>query len=243
MKLLFLLPLIVFSRGHKSAFNSFSVIPEDTSIVIHQLDGNTAEWPKEKFKTDNETKMSYAVDNDNQTLFLAIIISDKTIQKKVLQNGMNLYIDIKGKKKENNGIEFPVKIEDVSSVEKMKLFGFGDGEPVLQNLRAEGSANIAIAWDSDLVIHLEYNIPLKMLAETLTDLNDRKISIGWKLKEDAMPASNNPTVRTTSRIVAVPAGSRPALDRNVGSNNNYNTLPQPNTNKAQSIWTTHTIIF
>jgi hypothetical protein len=56
-------------------------------------------------------------------LFLAVSISDKNIQKKAVQEGMNLYIDIKGKKKENRGIEFPAKIEDVPSVEKMRLFG------------------------------------------------------------------------------------------------------------------------
>lgn len=112
----------------------------------------------------------------------------------------------------------------------MKLFGFGDGEPLIQSLRAEGTANIAMAWDSDFVVHIEYNIPLKMLGESLADLNNKKISIGWKLKENSMPANNPPPVRTTSRIVAVPAGTRPPLDRNVGTNQN-DRLPQTNTIK------------
>ena len=242
MKILFLLPLIVFSGGHKSTINFFSLIQEDTTAIIHQLDGDLAEWPKEKFKTDEETKMSYAVDNDKQTLFLAVSISDKNIQQKVLQDGMNLYIDTKGKKKENKGIEFPVKIGDMTSVQDTRLFGFGDGEPTIQGLRAEGTANIAIAWDNSNVIHIEYNIPFKMLEETLADLNNKKIGIGWKLKESAMPITPSQNVTTTSRIVGVPAGTRPPLDRNVGSNQN-NRLPQTNPNKAQSIWTTHTIIF
>lgn len=62
--------------------------------------------------------MSYAVDNDNQALFLAVSIPAKRIQTKVVQEGMHLYVDIKGKKKENRGIEFPVRIEDVPSIEK-----------------------------------------------------------------------------------------------------------------------------
>lgn len=231
----------MFSGGHKSAFNFFSLVPEDTTAIIHQLDGNTAEWPKDKFRTDNETKMSYAVDNDNQTLFLAIIISDKTIQKKVLQDGMNLYIDMKGKKKENRGIEFPVKMEDVTSVENMKLFGFSDGEPVIQSLKTEGSANIAIAWDIDFVIHMEYNIPLKMLDETLADLTNKKISIGWKLKESPMPTTTSQNVTTTSRLVAVPAESGPIRNRNV-SNVNRNPAPPPTPNKTPSFWTWYTLI-
>lgn len=241
MKILFLLSLIVLCRGRQSVFNFFPLNQEDTTVIMHQLDGNMAEWPKEKFKTDDETKMSYAVDNDNQTLFLAVRISDKNIQKKVLQDGMNLYIDMKGKKKENRGIEFPVKIEDASSVEKMKLFGFGEGEPLIQSLRAEGSANIAIAWDSSLVINIEYNIPLKILGETIADLNNKKISMGWKLKESGMPTVTSQNVTTTSQLVAVPAGREPINNRNVP---NTNRIPAPPStpDKTTSFWTWHTII-
>jgi hypothetical protein len=242
MKVLLLLPLLVFFRTNKPPENSSSVFQKDTTLIIHVLDGNTAEWPVEKFKTDEETKMSYAVDNDHQTLFLAIIIADQGIQMKIMQDGMNLYLDTKGKKRESRGIEFPLKMENLASVVNMKVFGFNNTEPFVQDIKSEGAANIAMTWDSGNVIHIEYNIPLKMLEETLADLNKKKISIGWKLKENEMPGNNTTPVRTTSTIVAVPAGSRPPANRNVGLDQK-NTLPQPTTNKAQSVWTTHTILF
>ena len=69
MKILFLLPLIVLCGSHQSTINFFALIKEDTTVIIHQLDGDMVEWPKEKFKTDEETKMSYGVDNDNQPSF------------------------------------------------------------------------------------------------------------------------------------------------------------------------------
>ena len=251
MKILFLLPLIVFSGGHKSTINFFSSIQRDTTVIIHQLDGDMAEWPKEKFKTDDETKMSYAVDNDDQTLFLGVSISDKSIQQKVVQEGMNLYIDIKGKKKENRGIEFPVKMGNNASIENMKLFGFGNGEPFVQSIKAEKTANIAFAWDSAFVIHIEYNIPLTMLEKTLDELKNKKISIGWRLKESEVPIIASQTsqpVTTTTRLVAVPSGSQPSVIRNPPNLNNNvrnvnnNPAPQPNSNKGQAFWTSHTII-
>jgi hypothetical protein len=93
-----------------------------------------------------------------------------------------------------------------------------------------------------------------MLEGSVTELNNKKISIGWKLKENGMTSNNNdqslsspsqPVSTTTTRLVAVPAGSRPTTTppiRNSTTTPN-NTLPQANTNKVQSIWTVHTIIF
>ena len=91
-----------------------------------------------------------------------------------------------------------------------------------------------------------------MLESSATELNNKKISIGWKLHESEMPGNNtaqpistsSQPVSTSTRLVGVPAGSRPpTYNRNVGpSQNNIpsqtNTIKQP-----QSIWTTHTIIF
>ena len=63
-----------------------------------------------------------------------------------------------------------------------------------------------------------------MLDETLADLNNKKISIGWKLKESGMPTATPQIVTTTSRLVAVPADSGPIRNPNV-SNINKNPAP------------------
>ena len=179
MRIFFLLPAIsLLANSNYSHLKFSSTFQRDTTIISHLLDGNTAEWPPEKFVIDKSTKMEFAIDNDNQTLFLAINIPDRSIQKKVMQEGMNLYIDTKGKKKENKGIEFPVKMENISNTENMKLFGFSNAEPFIQNIKTEGTANIAIAWDSSSVLHIEYNIPMKIFEENLSELNNKKISIG-----------------------------------------------------------------
>ena len=254
MRIFFLLPAISMLANSNYSYIKFSsTFQTDTTIITHLLDGNTTEWPTEKFATDKATKMEYAIDNDSRTLFLAINISDRSIQKMILQEGMNLYIDTKGKKKENKGIAFPVTMENISSTENMKLFGFSNAEPFIQNIKTEGTANIAIGWDSSSILHIEYNIPLKIIEGDLSQLNNKKISIGWKIEENKITSSNatqpsNNTAQptsTTSRLVGVPAGSRPPPTPPVRSSGSTQNDPfaQPNTGKTQSIWTTHIIVF
>ena len=254
MRIFFLLPVIgILVNSNYSHIKFSSTFQTDTTIITHLLDGNTAEWPIGKFATDKATKMEYAIDNDNQTLFLAINIPDRSIQKKIIQEGMSLYIDTKGKKKENKGIEFPVKMENNSSTENMKLFGFSNAESFIQNIKTEGTANIAIAWDSSSILHIEYNIPLKIIEEDLSELNNKKISVGWKIEENKMPSdnmaqpSNNTTqpISTSTRLVGVPAGSKPPPSPPIRSSGSTqkDSFDQSSTGITQSIWTTHIIIF
>jgi hypothetical protein len=135
----------------------------------------------------------------------------------------------------------------------MKLFGFSNAEPFIQNIKTEGTANIAIGWDSSSILHIEYNIPLKIIEEDLSELNNKKISIGWKIEENkttssnaAQPSNNTAQpVSTSSRLVGVPAGSRPPPTPPVRSSGPTQNDPftQPGTGKTQSIWTTHIIVF
>ncbi len=255
MRIFFLIPVIsILANSNYVHLKFSSTFQTDTTIITHLLDGNTAEWPAEKFATDKATKMGYAIDNDSQTLFLAINIPDRSIQKMILQEGMNLYIDTKGKKKENKGIAFPVRMENISSTENMKLFGFSNAEPFIQNIKTEGTANIAIAWDSSSILHIEYNIPLKIVEEDLSALKNKKISIGWKIEENKMPSNNNvqpsnntsQPVSTTTRLVGVPAGSRPPnppVTPNRSGPTQNDPFAQSSTGKTQSIWSTHIIVF
>jgi hypothetical protein len=138
---------------------------------------------------------------------------------KMMRMGMNLYIDLKGKKKENRGIEFPIKREGESGfggggfgnnnqssdqnqqgnnqqrggfdkkamrsryaiyMLSMKLFGFTDDEPTPQELQRDGSVNLNYSWDSTDVMYIEYLVPLKLLGDA-TSLNQKTISLGWKI--------------------------------------------------------------
>ena len=79
------------------------------TLINHQLDGRVNEWPAQKFETDPTTQFKYAIDNDKQNLYLVLSITGIREQLRLMHQGMNLYLDPKGKKKEGKGIEFPVQ--------------------------------------------------------------------------------------------------------------------------------------
>jgi hypothetical protein len=273
MKILLLLPVIAWPGLFDHSPVHFLPIPaNDTAIINHVLDGSTAEWPDEKFEKDKETEIRYAVDNDKQTLFLALRIPATNTQMKIMRQGMNLYIDLKGKKKEGRGIEFPVKSEgggfssdapdnrqntdrqrvaDMIAMRSsmalnlifMKLFGFSDAEPQKQGLQIENSANILFSWDSSNVMHIEYAIPLNMLDENISSLNQKNIGIGWKIEGSELPTDNN-LVQGTTTLVSVPAGSGRNSSRNPPPVSNNNPSGSTNFDKAmkeQFFWTKYTI--
>lgn len=239
----FILPIIsLVTISNISPVEFSAVVNTDTTLITHTLDGHIAEWPEEGFVVDKATKMRYAMDNDKQMLFLALNVPDKTLQQKIMQNGLVFYVDTKGKKKENHGVEFPLGMNNNPNIEMMKVFGFA-GESVPQHIKTAGTINIALAWDTLYVMNIEYHLPLAMLNSTADELNNKKISIGWKINEgEQMPANAAQPVSSTSRIVAVPAGSRPSNNRSTGPTLN-NASQQSSTVRPQTIWSSHTITF
>lgn len=239
MKIFFLFPVIsLLNASNYPDLRFSSISPVDTLLITHTLDGNIAEWPAEKFATDKATNIRYAIDNDSQNLFLAINVSGKNEQQRIMQQGMSFFIDVKGKKRENRGVQFPLGLEYGFTIENMKVFGFGSGEPLQQNVKTEGTINIAIALDTSYTLSIEYNIPLKMIETSVAELKDKKISIGWKINE----VVNTTPTKVTSRIVSVRVTSNtPTPNRNTAPTPRTDPV-QSNSQKAQSIWTTYTII-
>ena len=114
MKTLVLAPVIILLNYYlkNPGFNSCAPLSRSAdTAVVHVLDGKTGEWPAEKFQTDLPTAIRYAADNDEQYLYLALVIPNFNTQLKIVRQGMELYLDAKEKKKEAKGIEFPVKEE------------------------------------------------------------------------------------------------------------------------------------
>src|SRR5688572_4879050 len=172
------------------SFSSFTNAVTDTSGIIHKMDGVSDEWPADRFITDKETGIRYAFDNNAQYLYITMKIVDEPEQAKIMEMGMRLFIDLKGKRKQNLGVEFPVKKDNIRSDldglrmmlsldPKMKLFGFTESGSPEQNLETGGDINIAFGWDSTQAMNIEYLIPLTMLEQEVASLDQKIISIGW----------------------------------------------------------------
>lgn len=276
--------ILFLANSHARDIIKKTNLVSESDTISHVLDGSTSEWPVTKIEQDKETNIKYAIDNDEQDLFLALIVPDFRTQMKMMRLGMKLFIDMKGKKKENRGIEFPVKRDEAdysggfsgnnqnnnqeeNSQENdqqrkfdkkrirnsmalnliyMKLFGFSSGESLNQGLQMEGSAQIAFAWDSADVMHIEYLLPLKLLKEQVAELNDKNISIGWQINGIDI-ASNSSSSFGNSSFGGSGGGGRGGrgggFNRGGGGNSsNFPSADRQRMSEPQSFWTKYTFI-
>jgi hypothetical protein len=104
MKLVFISFLMIVSItvfSQKDARQSYQpAIP----IVI---DGDPSDWRTE-WMLDQDGKFLYNVGNDNGNLYFRIKISDDLTQQKIALFGLNLRLDVNGKKKGKIGLKYPV---------------------------------------------------------------------------------------------------------------------------------------
>ncbi len=81
--------------------------PPPSKIIV---DGDIKEWGDSLRYYNSEKKLNYAIANTKDTLYMAIRISDRSEQKRVLGAGLTFSMDPKGKKKETFSITFPLNL-------------------------------------------------------------------------------------------------------------------------------------
>ncbi|MFI5128620.1 MAG: hypothetical protein ACHQFX_01460 [Chitinophagales bacterium] len=259
MKPLFIVPWLslIYISTTKIRHTVIQGTTLDSAVITHTLDGLVNEWPADRFTTHKETSVRYAADNNSVDLYLAISLPSPAWQAKIMKAGMSLYIDLNGKKRESRGVEFPIVNEDspdlppgkntdintirsmmILNLIKLKLFGFSDNAPPYQELTMPGSVNVAYGWDSAQVMHIEYRIPISVFGDPAT-LNQKNISIGWKLHAVPTPPQSPAVASTSTRVVGVRPGTRPS-----GASNT--TTPATNTrnamNEEQRFWGKYVIV-
>lgn len=72
------------------------------------IDGDLREWGDSLPYYNEDKHLNYALANDQETIYMAIRIVDRSEQIRVLRAGLTFSIDTHGKKKESSSITFPV---------------------------------------------------------------------------------------------------------------------------------------
>ncbi len=216
--------LVLFSfRSPVARHNSISSTSTDTVKVMHVPDGDISEWPGDKFAQDKETEIWYAVDNDATALHIAMKIPNTKTQVKLMRQGMDLYIDVKGRKREATGVSFPMKIKQAGSggfnprqmaaeteskpemkefrqsmaanLIFLKSFGMDGQDDMIQPLAKEKGVSLGYAWDEADVMYIEYSVPVTLLGGNAA-LAGKKISLGCKINGIDIPTSAPSTTAT-----------------------------------------------
>lgn len=73
------------------------------------IDGVNSEWSLPYTYMDSKAKIEYTFSNDRENLYITMKSGDKATQMRILNGGMNVWIDLSGKKTKTTGISFPLQ--------------------------------------------------------------------------------------------------------------------------------------
>lgn len=101
----FALSVAAFTIANAQNSKTANLQPPPVNVMI---DGNLKEWGDTLRYLNDEKKLPYTIANDRENLYVAIRINDRTEQARVLNAGLTLSIDTRGKKKETFTMTFPL---------------------------------------------------------------------------------------------------------------------------------------
>lgn len=207
-----LLPTTTFAQD-KTVANKLQ--PPPSNIIV---DGNLKEWGDSLRYYNQDKQLNYALANDQDNLYMAIRINDRSEQIRVLRAGLTLGIDTRGKKKETFTMTFPVsdqssqgmaenamdlqggnndvKQEDrddlvkakLTKLREIKVTGFKDIESETMTTSNTYGFKVAIDYDKDGNLVYEAAIPLKFFHAD--DLSKNEWAFNFKINGITRPGQD-----------------------------------------------------
>lgn len=211
---------------------------------------------------DNSTKCIYSIANDASTLYIGIKATDRLQQMKIIQGGMEIWIDDKAKKNKTAGIKFPVgggnlempsrrsnepdpkELRQQAKLRmlRMELTGFKDGLNGDQSIYSSAYIKPVMEWDDKENLTYELAVPFNALGEDIA-ANLSNISIGIFIKGLKMPEGVGGSMPAGGPPGGMPAGGPPGGMRPGGGGGR--TMPDQNQLenmfKDNAVWTKYTI--
>lgn len=258
--------LLFLSLSVTNASNVLANEACDTLPYQHTTNGELDDWDPASFDIHELSGIRFATENDKEKLYIAMYITDQSVQKRIAQAGMQVMIDAKGKKRESTYIEFPVRKDPLSEMPAsdlqaqnqsfterlaasmlfLKKKGFRDQ---LQDIEMELAGRVSdimlsFGWDERNVLYIEYEIPLKRIA-AVENLVGKEITVGFKLNaQESLPLPPKPVTPIGSfnaKLVGVPAGSGPPVSRTTSTQNANPTPANKILQPQQLFWMKHVL--
>lgn len=176
------LAVLLLAAGHRlSAQQSHFASTPPT------IDGKATEWDT-PLQTDEKTHLKYAVLNDARTVYLRLKTADPGTQRRLLFQGLTVWLDSTGRQREQFGVKFPLggrmgdgvrayvegaeaepaaqarMAESVAGMHEMQLLKYkGSLEPSLVENHTLLGIHAAAAFDADHNLVYELAVPLRLL--------------------------------------------------------------------------------
>jgi len=161
---------------------------------------------------DKKNKFYYQFANNEEKLYVHLVVTDETVQKKILTFGFTTRIDTTGKKKEKLGVHFPLqdknkrppkrshdgeddfyikKYELTQKLTLAKLTGFeGKRSERTINIHEEGRVDLDMKFNKQGHLLYKLTIPMKMISASFNTANNPVLSVCFEtgyLKSSEMP--------------------------------------------------------
>lgn len=207
MKARFLLLMVTLA----SVFQVVAAGNQSTYKTQVNVDGVNSEWKSPLPRFNQSTGLSYDIANDERNIYMIIRVADTTSQRQILQNGLEVWINQDGKKKNTTGITYPMAADKAKTGSKVNLQpGYRpDGFPknineltltgfLLENGRQPVKGcpvKVAIRKDSSDCIVYELAIPFNTFYKEQLEKEDlkNKFYIGFVVK--GVPVTNEDDMR------------------------------------------------
>ena len=144
-----------------------------------------APLPPVKMHYDGDAKTGYSVINTDKLLKVRLWIADSQQQRKIMENGLELWVDTKGKKNKTTGIIYPLpalslskgaSLQSIAARQKeIKLVGFSEDLNGIQNQHHPSGIDISLRIVRD-TLYYEAQIPLSLVPGISGD--NTRVSIG-----------------------------------------------------------------
>ena len=169
-----------------------------------RIDGQRSEWTG-RFQIPKGEKFALGVSHDKNYLYVAVSSIDRGLQRQLALNGLTIWLDAKGRKRQNLGFKFEGMIsggqrpdryqrgqyQDAGSRGRDSRFNLskmfkGDLTLIMLDAKAGKSLGpadlLATANSQDETLFIEYQIPLALLGEDF-DMN-KKLGLGLESISD-----------------------------------------------------------
>ncbi len=145
---LFILTGYFYSNG-QTVFNLEPELPAPIAALAQQ--------PGLKSWYNKTAKTWCCIYNDHNAVYIQLSITDLLQQKKVVENGIELWVDVKGKRKKNTSIKFPLP-------------------GGTKNVQHPSGLHVTLAYDHDTLIY-QAIIPFQALGRPVSINADMNIGI------------------------------------------------------------------
>ena len=184
-----------------------------------KVDGSDAEWAEMIPNYDAESKLMYMVANDSSNLYFLVKSDDQLTQMKIMNAGMEVTLDLNGKKKGQMGFAFPlprtkeeqqqemresinpvtqqpdyaqIRKRALEQMKSMRIHGFGDLTEDTIPLQNNLGITAKIGFTKDNMLVYEAVIPLSMISKENLLLGTAKI-LAYNFKLNAVPKPEHHT--------------------------------------------------